>query len=162
MRRFHQLKSYLGSVCYLMRDSGLEEIVKLIIYLVEATVQHILKGSNYYYKALRVRFLIVKALADVLNRQLSNEAFVSIRNQGRIPALWIQGLEMAANIFSYIREPATSISILNQREICSHTSLLLDITSTPSVQGSPCNCLMLGVSSVKTWWIKFPERVIIR
>ena len=54
-----------------MRDSGLEEIIKLI-YPVEATVQHILKGSNYYM-ALRVRFLIVKALADVLNRQLSNE-----------------------------------------------------------------------------------------
>ena len=50
-----------------MRDSGLEEIVKLI-YPVEATVQHILKESNYYYMALRVRFLIVKALADVLNR----------------------------------------------------------------------------------------------
>ena len=50
---------------------NLEEIVKLI-YPVEATVLHILKGSNYY-KALRVRFLIVKALADVLNRQLSNE-----------------------------------------------------------------------------------------
>ena len=50
---------------------NLEEIVKLI-YPVEATVQHILKGSNYY-KALRIRFLIVKVLADVLNRQLSNE-----------------------------------------------------------------------------------------
>ena len=56
-----------------MRDNGLEEIVKLI-YPVEATVQHILKGSKYYM-ALRVRFLIVKALADVLNRQLSNEGF---------------------------------------------------------------------------------------
>ena len=56
-----------------MRDNELEEIVKLI-YPVEATVQHILKGSNYYYYMnLRVRFLIVKALADVLNRQLSNE-----------------------------------------------------------------------------------------
>ena len=58
-----------------MRDNGLEEIVKLI-YPVEATVQHILKRSNYYhyyYMALRVRFLIVKALADVLNRQLSDE-----------------------------------------------------------------------------------------
>ena len=62
--RFHQLKSYLGSVCYLMRDSGLEEIFKLI-YPVDATVQHILKESNYHM-ALRVRFLIVKALADVL------------------------------------------------------------------------------------------------
>ena len=56
-----------------MRDNGLEEIVKMI-YPVEVTVQHILKGSNYYYyMVLRVRFLIVKALADVLNRQLSNE-----------------------------------------------------------------------------------------
>ena len=58
-----------------MMDSGLEEIVKLI-YPVETTVQHILKGSNYnylYYKALRLRVLIVKALVDVLNRQLSNE-----------------------------------------------------------------------------------------
>ena len=56
-----------------MRDYGLEEIIKMI-YPVEVTVQHILKGSNYYYyMALRVRFLIVKALADVLNRQLSNE-----------------------------------------------------------------------------------------
>ena len=56
-----------------MRDSGLEEIVKLI-YPVETTVQHILKGSNYnYYKALRLRVLIVKALVDVLYRQLSNE-----------------------------------------------------------------------------------------
>ena len=43
-----------------MRDSGLEEIVKLT-YPVEATVQHILKGSNYYYKAFKVRFLVVKA-----------------------------------------------------------------------------------------------------
>ena len=49
-RRFHQLKSYMGSVCYLMRDSWLKEIVKLIIiYPAEATVQYILKGSNYYY-----------------------------------------------------------------------------------------------------------------
>ena len=74
-RRFHQLRSYLGSVCYLMRDCWLKEIVKLIIiYPAEATVQYILKGSSYYYyKALRVRFLIVKALADVLNRQFSNK-----------------------------------------------------------------------------------------
>ena len=50
---------------------SLEEIFKLI-YPVEVTMQHILKGSNYY-KAMRIRFLIVKALADVLNRQLSNE-----------------------------------------------------------------------------------------
>ena len=53
--------------------------------------------------------------------------------------MWVQCHEMAANIFSYIIEPATSISILNQREICSHTSLLLGITSTPSVQGCLCN-----------------------
>ena len=53
-----------------MRGNGLEEIVKLI-YPVEATLQHILKGSNQLL--LYVRFLIVKALADVLNRQLSNE-----------------------------------------------------------------------------------------
>ena len=31
-----------------MMDSELEEIVKLI-YPVEATMKHILKGSNYYY-----------------------------------------------------------------------------------------------------------------
>ena len=91
-----------------MRDSGSEEIVKLIIYPVEATVQHILKGSNYYhYKALRVRFLIGKVLADVLNRQLSKRA-ESIRKQGRTPALWVQCLEMAANFFIYIRAERTS------------------------------------------------------
>ena len=49
------------------------------------------------------------------------------------------------------REPATSISILNQREICSYTSLLLGITSTPRVQGSLCNCLML------TWSHQCPD-----
>ena len=34
-----------------------------------------------------------------------------------------------------------------------HTSLLLGITSTPSVQGSLCNCLML------TWSHQYPDMI---
>ena len=132
-------------------DSGLEEIVKLI-YPVEATVQHILKGSNYYYMdyGLESTFPHREGTGRCFEQAVEQRRVVSIRNQGRTPALWVQCLEMAANIFSYIREPATSIFILNQREICSNTSLLLGNTSTPSVQGCLCNFLMLGVSSVQT------------
>ena len=48
----------------------------------EAKMQHILKGSNYY-SALRACFLIVKALADVLDKQLSNGSIILIIVVGR-------------------------------------------------------------------------------
>ena len=43
---FHLLKSFLGCIGYLMKDSGLEDVFQLI-YAGADTVDHILTGSAY-------------------------------------------------------------------------------------------------------------------
>ena len=61
---FHLLKSYLGCIGYIMKDSGLEELVQLI-YPGSESIEHIMSGGAYY-KALRVHFLIDAALCCYL------------------------------------------------------------------------------------------------
>ena len=51
---FHLLKSYLGCIGYIMKDSGLETLMQLIY---PGNVDHIADG-NAFYKALRAHFLI--------------------------------------------------------------------------------------------------------
>ena len=59
---FHMLKSFLGSVGYIMGGSGIEDMIKLIYPGCGDTfVSHILSGGAYY-KALRCHFLIDAAI----------------------------------------------------------------------------------------------------
>ena len=58
LRGFHTLKSFLGCVGYIMAESGLEDLMRLV-YPVDVT--HIMDGESYY-TALRVHFFIDSAL----------------------------------------------------------------------------------------------------
>ena len=55
---FHLLKSFLGSIGYLMKGFGLEDCIKL---LYPDFTDHIESG-NAYYKALRAHFMIDASL----------------------------------------------------------------------------------------------------
>ena len=59
---FHTLKSFLGCVGYIMADSGLEDLMRLVY---PGDVTHIMDGESYY-KALRAHFLIDCALCCYL------------------------------------------------------------------------------------------------
>ena len=59
---FHALKSFLGCIGFIMGDSGLEELFKIIY---PGDVSHIIDGSSYY-KSLRAHFLIDAALCCFL------------------------------------------------------------------------------------------------
>lgn len=61
---FHLLKSFLGCIGYIMRDSGLEEVFQMI-YSGSETVDHILTGGAYY-KAIRAHFLVDAAMCSFL------------------------------------------------------------------------------------------------
>lgn len=61
---FHLLKSFLGCIGYIMKDSGLEDVFQLI-YPGSETVEKILSGVSYY-KALRAHFLVDAALRVVI------------------------------------------------------------------------------------------------
>ena len=65
---FHLLKSYLGCIGYIMKDSGLEELFQCI-YPGSETVDKIMSGGAYY-KSLRAHFLVDAALCIYL---LENE-----------------------------------------------------------------------------------------
>lgn len=69
---FHLLKSYLGSLGYIMKDSGLEELFQCI-YPGSETVDKIMSGGAYY-KSLRAHFLVDAALcAHILEGEFSDE-----------------------------------------------------------------------------------------
>ena len=51
---FHTLKSFLDCIGYIMADSGLEELIKLVY---PGDVTHISDGGSYY-NALRAHFMI--------------------------------------------------------------------------------------------------------
>lgn len=69
---FHLLKSFLGSVGFIMKDSGLEEVFQCL-YPGEDTVDKILSGGAYY-KALRANFLVDAALCSfLLKNEFSDE-----------------------------------------------------------------------------------------
>ena len=59
---FHTPKSFLGCVGYIMADSGLEDLMRLVY---PGDVTHIMDGESYY-KALRDHFLIYYALCCYL------------------------------------------------------------------------------------------------
>ena len=59
---FHTLKSFLGCIGYIMTDSGLEDLIRLIY---PGDVSHIMDGGSYY-KALRSHFLVDAALCSYL------------------------------------------------------------------------------------------------
>ena len=61
---FHLLKSFLGCIGFIMKDSGLEDVFQLI-YPGSETVEKILSGASYY-KALRAHFLVDAALRAVI------------------------------------------------------------------------------------------------
>ena len=61
---FHLLKSYLGSLGHIMRDSGLEELFQCV-YPGSETVDKIMSGGAYY-KSLRAHFLVDAALCAYL------------------------------------------------------------------------------------------------
>ena len=68
---FHLLKSFLGCIGYLMKDSGLEDVFQLI-YAGADKVDHILTGSAYY-KALRAHFIVDAALcSNILEGHLTD------------------------------------------------------------------------------------------
>ena len=69
---FHLLKSYLGSLGYIMKDSGLEELLQYI-YPGSETVDKIISGGAYD-KSLRAHFLVNAALCVFhLEKEFSNE-----------------------------------------------------------------------------------------
>ena len=55
---FHTPKSFLGCVGYIMADSGLKDIMRLVY---PGDVTHIMDDESYY-KALRAHFLIDSTL----------------------------------------------------------------------------------------------------
>ena len=59
---FHLLKSYLGSIGFIMDGSGIEDLVKEIYPDIgDSTVSHNLSGAAYY-KALNCHFLLDAAM----------------------------------------------------------------------------------------------------
>ena len=68
---FHLLKSFLGCIGYIMKDSGIEDVFQ-VIYQGADTVDNILSGSAYY-KALRAHFLVDAALCSVILEQCFTE-----------------------------------------------------------------------------------------
>ena len=68
---FHLLKSFLGCIGYIMRDSGLEEVFQMI-YSGSETVDHILTGGAYY-KAIRAHLLVDAALCAFLMKDDFNK-----------------------------------------------------------------------------------------
>ena len=72
---FHLLKSYLGSIEYIMRDSGLEDCLNEIY---KSSIPNIICG-NAYYKCLRAHFLIDSALTTfILESVITEEDVVYI------------------------------------------------------------------------------------
>ena len=70
---FHLLKSFLGCIGTIMKDSGLEDVFQLI-YNGGDTVAKILTGGAYY-KALRAHFLVDAAFcSSLLENKLSKES----------------------------------------------------------------------------------------
>ena len=87
---FHLLKSYLGSIGYIMEGSGIEEMIKLIYPgCGDKFIGHILSGGAYY-KALRCHFLIDAVIVcfimkDIVSKdELSQaEEFLGTKAPGR-------------------------------------------------------------------------------
>ena len=81
-------KSFLGYVGYVLRGSGVEDIIKLISPG-DSTADHIMKGS-VYYKTLWSHFITENGAARTFDEtELSSSAFEHIRNHGRTAALWL-------------------------------------------------------------------------
>ena len=59
---FHLLKSFLGCVDYIMKDSGMEDVIQLIH---TGKTDQIMSGGSYY-KALRAHFIVDDALCSHL------------------------------------------------------------------------------------------------
>ena len=69
---FHTLMSFLGSICHIMKSSGLSAVLQLVF--AENTVTHILSGKAYS-RAVRGHFLVDGALnALLLQKVQTNEA----------------------------------------------------------------------------------------
>ena len=72
---FHTLKSFLGCIGYIMADSGLEELIKLVY---PGDVTHISDGGSYY-KALRAHFLIDAAFCCfILEEKVNDDELVDL------------------------------------------------------------------------------------
>ena len=93
----------------IMAGSGLEEAMKLV-FDGEGTVDKIMKGGDYS-KCVRAHRLISKALVlsakGLFEDEIDTSVLERIKSMGRIPALWMQYLEMTLTVNQFIRAEKT-------------------------------------------------------